>query len=109
MRDTDLVEWQIRIHKRVKALYPTYSELFSEASKKGIGIELNTPHIGDMSEEERYEVLRPYRAAKSVGCKFYLGSDAHVPAELDGAMSRFDALIDALELTEEDKFRLGEN
>jgi histidinol phosphatase-like PHP family hydrolase len=86
-----------------------YRELFREAKKKGIGIELNTPHIGNMSEEERYEVLRPYRAAKAEGCKFYLGSDAHTPAELDGAMSRFAAIIDALELTEDDKFHFGEN
>ena len=86
-----------------------YRELFREAKKKGIGIELNTPHIGNMSEEERYEVLRPYRAAKAEGCKFYLGSDAHTPAELDGAMSRFAAIIDALELTEADKFHFGEN
>ena len=87
----------------------TYRELFGEAAKKGIGIELNTPNINDMSADERAEVLRPYRAAKEMGCKFYLGSDAHTPAELDAAMSRFDAIIDALGLTEADKFRFGEN
>lgn len=87
----------------------TYRELFLAAAKKGIGIELNTPNINDMSAYERAEVLRPYRAAKEMGCKFYLGSDAHTPAELDGAMPRFDAIIDALGLMEADKFRFGEN
>ena len=87
----------------------TYRELFSEAAKKGIGIELNISPFENMGAEEREEVLRPYRTAKQAGCKFYLGSDAHIPAELDGAMVRFEAMIDALGLTEEDKFRFGEN
>lgn len=86
-----------------------YRELFEEAKKKGIGIELNIPPFENMTEEELSEVLRPYRVAKEAGCKFYLGSDAHTPEELDGAMSRFDAIIDALELTEADKFYFGEN
>jgi histidinol phosphatase-like PHP family hydrolase len=81
-----------------------YRELFEEAKKKGIGIELNIPPFENMTEEELFEVLRPYRVAKEAGCKFYLGSDAHTPAELDGARARFEAIIDALELTEEDKF-----
>jgi histidinol phosphatase-like PHP family hydrolase len=86
-----------------------YCELFTEAKKKGIGIELNIPHICDMNEEERFEVLRPYRVAKELGCKFYLGSDAHTPAELDGAQACFNTIIDALGLAEEDKFSFGEN
>ena len=81
-----------------------YRELFSEAAKKGIGIELNIHPFENMGAEERAEVLRPYRAAKEAGCKFYLGSDAHHPAELDAAIPRFEAVIDALGLTEEDKF-----
>jgi histidinol phosphatase-like PHP family hydrolase len=45
------------------------------------------------------------RIAKKKGCKFYLGSDAHHPAPLDAARERFEAIVDALDLTEEDKFR----
>ena len=86
-----------------------YRELFASAAKKGIGIELNIYPFENMGEEERREVLRPYRAAKEMGCRFYLGSDAHKPAELDAAIPRFAAIIDALELKEEDKFHFGEN
>lgn len=86
-----------------------YREIFAKAAKKGIGIELNIHPFEDMGEEERAEVLRPYKAAKEMGCKFYLGSDAHHPAELDAAIPRFESVIDALGLTEEDKFRFGEN
>jgi hypothetical protein len=86
-----------------------YRELFAEAAKKGIGIELNVPSFKKMSEAELYEVLRPYKVAKEMGCKFYLGSDAHTPAELDGAMERFAEIIDALALTEKDKFHFGKN
>ncbi|MBQ8862266.1 MAG: PHP domain-containing protein [Clostridia bacterium] len=81
-----------------------YRELFAKAAKKGIGIELNIHPFENMGEEERAEVLRPYRAAKEMGCKFYLGSDAHVPAELDAARKRFEMIIDALDLCESDKF-----
>ncbi len=87
----------------------TYRELFSEAAKKGIGIELNIYPFENMGADERAEVLRPYRAAKEMGCKFYLGSDAHTPAELDSARNRFEMIIDALGLTEADKFHFGEN
>ena len=80
-----------------------YRSLFASAAKKGIGIELNIP-IENMGDEERTEVLRPYKAAKEMGCKFYLGSDAHVPRELDAAKNRFEMIIDALDLTEKDKF-----
>lgn len=86
----------------------TYRELFEQAAKKGMGIELNIP-IETMGADEREEVLRTYRVAKDVGCKFYLGSDAHVPQELDGARTRFETIIDALDLTEADKFHIGEN
>ena len=86
-----------------------YRELFAEAAKKGMGIELNVPSFKKMSEAELYEVLRPYKTAKEMGCKFYLGSDAHTPAELDGAMPRFAEIIDALALTETDKFHFGKN
>lgn len=81
-----------------------YRELFAKAAKKGIGIELNIHPFEDMGEEERAEVLRPYKAAKEMGCKFYLGSDAHHPAELDAARNRFEMIIDALDLRESDKF-----
>ncbi|MBE6651473.1 MAG: PHP domain-containing protein [Ruminococcaceae bacterium] len=77
--------------------------LFTKAAKLGVGIELNSL---DMSfpDSEADVVLRPYRIARSCGCKFYCGSDAHHPETLDKAKAIFERAIDMLELTEDDKF-----
>ena len=79
--------------------------LFTKAARLGVGIELNK---GDLqwAQEEPDILLRPYRIAKKCGCKFYLGSDAHKPEELDTAIPYFQWGVDVLELTEEDKFIL---
>lgn len=79
--------------------------LFKKAAELGVGIELNS---GDMkfAEEEADIVLRPYRIAKSCGCKFYCGSDAHHPAGLDKAKAIFERAVDMLGLKEEDKIYL---
>ncbi len=76
--------------------------IFAKAARLGVGIEINMSY----PDEERDTVLRPFRIAKEEGCKFYLGSDAHHPAGLDGARKKFERVIDDLELTEEDKFIL---
>lgn len=83
----------------------TLHSLFRRAAEVGIGIELNS---GDCTyaDEEAEIVLRPFRVAKEEGCKFYCGSDAHKPAELDKAKARFQRAVDALELEESDKFRI---
>ncbi len=77
--------------------------LFTKAAERGVGIEINA---ADMSYTacEAETVLRPYRIAKSCGCKFYLGSDAHHPKELDAAPEIFERAITALDLSEDDKF-----
>ena len=79
--------------------------LFDKAATLGVGIELNG---SDMSfdDSEADTVLRPYRIAKSQGCKFYLGSDAHHPAGLDRSIPIFDRAITMLDLKESDKFRI---
>ena len=79
--------------------------LFSKAAKVGCGIELNK---SDMSYADGDEdiILRPFRIAKSCGCKFYLGSDAHHPHHFDRAKVVFERAIDRLNLTENDKFPL---
>jgi histidinol phosphatase-like PHP family hydrolase len=79
-----------------------YGDFFTRAAAKGIGIELNM-HLKDASNES---ALRPYRIARACGCTFYLGSDAHTPEELAKAHARFEAVVDALELSEEDKLPL---
>lgn len=82
----------------------TFEELFADAAEKGVGIELNFS-IEKYDKNDLEHILRPYRIAKNKGCKFYLGSDAHTVAELAVARRRFEHIVDALELTEDDKFR----
>lgn len=79
--------------------------LFAKAAEKGVGIELNSDDM-KFKDEEAETVLRPYKIAKETGCKFYCGSDAHHPKELDEAKKVFERAIALLELTEEDKFIL---
>ncbi len=78
-----------------------YAELFARVAKSGMGVELNV----NLNDPQSADTMRPYRIAKSQGCKFYLGSDAHHPTGIAGARARFEAVIDALDLTEQDKFR----
>ena len=81
--------------------------LFTKAAAKGLGIELNGSDLGYKEDEEEI-ILRPYRIAKASGCRFYCGSDAHHPAEFGHMKERFERVIDALSLTEEDhKFRIS--
>lgn len=81
----------------------TFNELFSKASKLGVGIELNFP-INKYSGKDLDDILRPYKIAKKCGCKFYMGSDAHHPKDFDGICKGFECMIDSLDLTEDDKF-----
>ena len=78
-----------------------YAALFARVAKSGMGVELNV----SLTDPQSADTMRPYRIAKEQGCKFYLGSDAHHPAGLAAARARFEAVIDALELCEEDKFK----
>jgi histidinol phosphatase-like PHP family hydrolase len=84
-----------------------YREIFGLVAEKGMGVELN------FSEELMYSVstpedeeilLHPYRIAKEMGCKFYLGGDAHDPEYLASRKMWFERMVDLLELTEDDKF-----
>lgn len=77
-----------------------YADFFSRAAALGIGIELNVT----LEEAANPSAIRVYKIAKACGCKFYLGSDAHTPSSLANAMPRFQAIVDALDLTEDDKF-----
>ena len=81
------------------------TEIFGKAAKLGVGIELNA---GDMSfaQEEADTVLRIYRIARSQGCKFYMGTDAHSHSSFEKAKAIFERAIDILELTEDDKFHI---
>lgn len=80
--------------------------IFKKASSKGVGIELNSDDM-NFKESEAEIVLRPYKIAKKCGCKFYCGSDAHHPKGLDSAKAIFERAIDMLDLSEDDKFIIG--
>lgn len=81
--------------------------VFRRAAALGCGIEINADDM-IFEDGERESVLRIFRTAKRCGCKFYLGSDAHHPVWLDQAKDLFENAIDLLELTEDDKFVIGE-
>lgn len=83
----------------------TYAELFSDAAKKGLGIELNFDPF-KFEGADRENELRPYRIAKRCGCKFYFGSDAHHPKGLKEAAQHFRKVAELLELDEDDKFKV---
>jgi len=78
--------------------------LFTKAKEKGVGIELNRADLDISDEKETDIIYRPYKVAKECGCKFYFGSDAHKPEELDIAKNIFEKAVDVLGLTEDDKF-----
>ena len=77
-----------------------YERVFKKAAELGVGIELNYYDIRKATES----TWRPFRIAKAQGCKFYLGSDAHHPKDLDPAIEGFKKAVDVLGLNEDDKF-----
>lgn len=94
-------------YQKVLDLIPqeTLEKIFTKAAKLGVGIEINAFDFD--TEEKRVEsVFRIFRTAKQCGCKFYLASDAHHPEDLEKSIAAFNYAIDALELTEENKFTL---
>ena len=77
--------------------------LFQKAAALGVGIELNSDDM-NFADEETDTVLRMFRVAKRMGCKFYTASDAHHPDYFQKVKPLFERAIDLLELEESDKF-----
>lgn len=81
--------------------------LFKKAAELGVGIEINggdlVAQIGSPVEEL---TVNMFKIAKKQGCKFYFGTDAHSEAGYRNAAGTFERMVDLLELTEDDKFRL---
>ena len=69
-----------------------------------MGVEINIDR--KYTAEELEHIMRPLRIAKAIGCKFYLGGDAHTPEDFRSFKSRFEKYVDILGLTEEDKHPL---
>ena len=81
----------------------TLDRLFTKAASRGIGIELNF-RMDRLTKEELAATRRVMLTAKAMGCRFYMGSDAHEPGELDIAADNFRKIAAWLELKESDKF-----
>ena len=85
-----------------------YKDIFL---KKGIEVifsdAIEDDDIVEAAKGAEEIVMRPFRIAKSQGCKFYLGSDAHSTAALDAAVGRFDWAVSYLDLKETDKFHIS--
>ncbi len=82
-----------------------YRQIWRQVAERGMGVELNLwEEWLSYTALGKEQLLRPYRIAKSVGCRFYLGSDSHTPEEFTGKKAAFEEMIDILQLTEEDKF-----
>ena len=75
----------------------------------GAGIELNLAcFAGNLNRPDitRDDDLRLFRMAKDEGCRFYLASDAHHPAELDLVPRYAPDVVSALGLGARHLFRL---
>ncbi len=104
-----MARYSHRAHLDVCGLIPEDEMMrcFSLAAQRGAGIELNFETFFSYTEDELEELFRMYRIAKREGCKFYFGSDAHHPEDLERSREKFERVIDLLGLTEDDKFRVG--
>ncbi len=80
-----------------------FAECFEQIAKVGAGVELNLRFL-QYKEEEKPRIMRPYEIAKEAGCKFYFGSDAHFPKELETVPAEFQGIADYLHLEESDRF-----
>ena len=78
-----------------------YRDLWTRVKERGMGVEIN--HGSPVSEKDLPSILRPYRIAKEVGCKFYLGGDSHTPDAIPSIRPAWQRFIDWLDLREEDK------
>lgn len=78
-----------------------YEQMWTRVRDRGMGVEINIS--AGYTPEDMERIMRPYRIAKAVGCKFYLGGDAHTPEGTRGLIRKFRKHIDILGLTEEDK------
>lgn len=82
-----------------------FEAFFRGAREKGLGIELNI-EMKRYSGDDVERILRPYRIAKELGCKFYMGSDAHSLAGMRNRKEELELTAELLGLEEEDKFVL---
>ncbi|MBQ7921711.1 MAG: hypothetical protein IJ325_03920 [Clostridia bacterium] len=80
-----------------------FKRLFAKTAKLGMGVELNVP-VSCYTDEQLDRALRIYRIAAECDCRFYFGSDAHHPKNLEPAYQNGLMIIDKLGLDEDQKF-----
>lgn len=73
---------------------------------RGTGIEINCASFGEGWDARKDDRLRLYRFAKEEGCRFYLASDAHHPADMACVPERAPAIVAALGLDESNLYRI---
>lgn len=79
------------------------TDLFGRVARRGMGVELNAESL-PADPALREVVLRPFRIAREQGCGFYLGGDAHHPENFAHTRRQFEAWVDLLDLTEDNKW-----
>ena len=81
---------------------------FTFLAARGAGIEINTSCFEAGWREREDDQLRLFRIARDCGCKFYIGSDAHSVEGMEGMLEVAREVVDLLELTEEQRYRIPE-
>jgi histidinol phosphatase-like PHP family hydrolase len=84
-----------------------FTRVYTKLASLGCGIELNCNDFKIFSDNIE-PLLRIYRIAKKCGCRFYLGSDAHVMEKFTSAQETLNEVISALNLTDGDRFIIPE-
>lgn len=79
------------------------ARIFSGYAQAGAGIELNAYAFNNWDTRSA-DFLRIFSLAKAAGCKFYLCSDAHFVVALDAVSDFLPRVVDALSLTEADRY-----
>ena len=80
--------------------------VFAKMAARGAGIEINTSCFPDGWREREKEQLRLFQIARDEGCLFYIGSDAHSNKSMETMLERARLVVDLLELTEEQRYRI---
>lgn len=79
------------------------ARIFDRFASLGAGIELNAGTFAQWKENPDVW-LKLYRLAKRAGCRFYCASDAHRVETMDSIGQILPEVVDALGLTEADRF-----
>lgn len=84
-----------------------FARVYTKLASLGVGIELNCNDFKIFKDDIK-PLLRIYRIAKKCGCRFYLGSDAHAMDVFTSAKPTLTEVIDALGLTDGDRYEIPE-